>query len=409
KILITEKVITHFLNILYISEACKYFPRPAAVSRIIVIAVFSLLISACESGQATSAPYYPLVQGAPLQLQQGYTVTRKFAGHVEAKHKVDLAFELAGTVLNVQFDEGDKVSAGQVLMQLDTRLLEDEREQLLALKEEVMARQVLVELQIARQRQLQQKGLAAQQRRDELDAEAAVLAAQFNHQQSRLSAVAVRISKSVIKAPYDAYISARYFDAGAVVGSGKPVLQLLEKGSLEARVGVPAKFANTLARNSIETGVTDTDSSFMTISLPDQSKVSAQVLTVGRVIDPVTRTVLVRLALPENLLVVDGDLVFLGMDEEYQQGGFWVPLDALSGSVRGMWNLMVLGPTDKKGVYRLELRSVELLHRAGGKVFVQGGVTHGEQYLVNGLHRVVVGQSVRVQSKSLDVSLREGG
>jgi membrane fusion protein, multidrug efflux system len=383
---------------------------------IVIISGLSVLLSACGAGQATDAPYFHLVQGAQLQLQEGYSAPRKFAGHVEAKQKVDLAFELPGTVLVVQVDEGDKVVAGQELMRLDIRLLEDERAQLLAMQEEVAARQALVKLELKRQQLLQQKGLAAQQRRDELDAQAAVFAAQFSQQQSRLSAVAVRISKSVIKAPYDAYISARYFDAGVVVNSGQPVLQLLEQGSLEARVGVPAKLAQSLERVVMEaSGQAIEAYAPVTVSLPDHTNISASIIGIGRAIDPITRTVSVRLALPERLKVVDGDLLFLNVEEQYLQPGFWVPISALNGSVRGMWNVMVLVPTgnavapDNQALFELQPRSVELLHRGDGKVFIRGGVAQGEQYVASGLHTVVAGQLVRVHQAREVATASTGG
>lgn len=365
----------------------------------------SVVLSACEVGQADSEPYYHLVQDGALQQRQTYTAVRQFVGHVQAKQKVDLAFELPGALLDVLVDEGDEVLAGQVIMRLDTRLLEDEREQLLALLSEIEAKQALVAIQIERQRRLQQKGLAAQQRRDELDAEAAVLAAQLSRQQSRLSALAVRLSQSSVTAPYDGFVSARYFDPGAVVTPGQPVLRVLQQGRLEARVGVPASLVETLQLAS--SGGIDNktgDAAGVTVSLTDQRSVNAFIIAIGKAIDPITRTVSVRLALPEGLNVVDGELLFLHVDQVHQQAGFWIPVSALSSSVRGMWNVLVLKPSVNDRLFTLEARSVELLHRRDGYVFVRGGIEQGERYVMDGLHSVVAGQQVRATSQHIMTS-----
>ena len=44
-----------------------------------------------------------------------------FTGYLQSKHKVNMAFELTGTVANVAVDVGDTVHKGDVLLRLDTR------------------------------------------------------------------------------------------------------------------------------------------------------------------------------------------------------------------------------------------------------------------------------------------------
>ncbi|MCJ2544499.1 HlyD family efflux transporter periplasmic adaptor subunit [Thermostichus vulcanus] len=57
--------------------------------------------------------------------------------------------------------------------------------------------------------------------------------------QASLASLDVALSKSVIRAPFAGRIALRHVDEGTVVGSGQPVLRLVESGAWEARIGVP--------------------------------------------------------------------------------------------------------------------------------------------------------------------------
>jgi membrane fusion protein, multidrug efflux system len=62
-----------------------------------------------------------------VELAQGYTVTRRFTGQIEAAARTDLGFELGGRITEVLVEEGDVVAAGTVLARLDTSALIPER------------------------------------------------------------------------------------------------------------------------------------------------------------------------------------------------------------------------------------------------------------------------------------------
>ncbi|MEN9230746.1 MAG: HlyD family efflux transporter periplasmic adaptor subunit [Thermostichus sp. DG02_5_bins_236] len=57
--------------------------------------------------------------------------------------------------------------------------------------------------------------------------------------QASLASLDVALSKSVIRAPFAGRIALGHVDEGTVVGSGQPVLRLVESGAWEARIGVP--------------------------------------------------------------------------------------------------------------------------------------------------------------------------
>jgi RND family efflux transporter MFP subunit len=347
------------------------------------LALLALLLG-CEAPPPPA--YVHRVAAAPLQAASEYSVERRLAGRVEARQRVDLGFELAGTLASVPARSGDRVAKGQLLATLDQRLLRDEQTQLQATFDELEARAKLNALELKRQQKLLRQGFAAEQRMDELRAEAQVIAAQLKRQQALINALATRLAKSQLLAPYDADVGHLYLDEGAVVSAGKPVLQLLERGALEAVVGVPPQLAEGLV---LEQG--------LWLDYAGQ-RVEGRLLSIGRTIDPVTRTVELRLHLPSELPAVDGGLVFLALQDQRQQAGYWLPASALVGGVRGMWNVLAMLPVGGEADrFELQMRSVTVLHRAGERVYVSGPLADVAQVVGSGTHRVVQGQVVRTE------------
>ena len=60
---------------------------------------------------------------------------------------------------------------------------------------------------------------------------------------------------------------------------------------------------------------------------------------------------------------------------------------------RGLWAIFAIVP-DAHDVPRVEKRLVDIVHAEANRVFVRGALEDGEMFVVDGLHRLVPGQSV---------------
>lgn len=349
----------------------------------------ALILSGCGMGvnmgeaDAKEQPYYH--QAAPLILQQqpSYTVNRLFVGRVAARQQVGLGFELSGTLQQVLVDEGDRVQQGQLLASLDTRLLRSRQQQLDANGAEIVAQTRLSQLALERQQALLAQGFAAEQRMDELTAEQAVLAARKRNLQAQQAELAIRIAQSSLYAPYAGRVSQRLLDDGAVVSAGQRVLQVLEQANSQAQVGVPAPF------------VTDLQLGERLSLLLNSIAISAELVAIGNSLDAASQTISLRLALPAEAAAADGELLYLDLPEVRQQAGFWVATGALTTGVRGLWNVLVMMPEASGGHYRLEARSVEVLHMEGSRAYIKGAIKSGETVVASGSQRFAIGQIVR--------------
>ncbi len=357
----------------------------AAGGKAVALAALLAALAACARPQAATVDgeYLHLVAPLAITRDEHYEISREFAGLVDAAQSTDIGFELAGQVERLLVDEGDAVTRGQVIAEQDTRLLQSDRDDLSAQRRDVEARLELNRLNSARARELNDKGFASEQRVDELAAERRSLTAAIGRLDAALAANRTRLEKARIKAPYAATIARRFIDEGAVVDGGSPVFRLIESARLEARVGIPVRLLEA-------------------VQLGDQLPVrvagtehSATVIGINRDVTRATLTVPVRLGLGPEVDAVPGDQAYLRLIETVDASGFWVPLEALTDGLRGLWNVYVLTPGEAPDSHVLEARDVRVLHATAERAFINGALTDGEQIVAAGLQRVVPGQRVR--------------
>ncbi|MEO0378469.1 MAG: HlyD family efflux transporter periplasmic adaptor subunit, partial [Cyanobacteria bacterium P01_A01_bin.17] len=255
-------------------------------------------------------------------------------------------------------------------------------------------------------------------RSEQIQAQRAVV----NQFQAQLQDIDVTISKSTLTAPFDSIIAERSVDEGTVVNTGQAVLELVEAAAPEARIGIPAGVVNQLEVGNVQT-----------VRVNNQAY-SAEVAAILPQVDATTRTQTVVLGLESSAIaaVEPGQTARLTLDETIQTDGYWLPTDALTQGIRGLWTCYVLVPADEAASARsgserledeapvadapspangqtggrpwvIEQRSVEILYQESvgegsaerTRALVRGTIQPGEQVVTGGVHRLVDGQVVR--------------
>ncbi len=320
------------------------------------------------------APAIP-VSATPLVRESGYDVERAFIGQVEAQKTVNVSFELSGLLADVLVDEGDSVTRGQLLARQDTALLEAERTQLLASKSATEAQLLFAEQTVTRSEELRARGFAPQAGLDEAIARRNELLGRLAEIEAGLTNVDIRLQKSRIAAPFDGRVTTRAVDGGETLGSGQPVLGLVELRAPQVRVGVPLDFDEArLADVQIEL---------------EGATVPATLITLRPDIDPVTRTRTAIFALEAETAPAFGQTARLVIRERVVAEGFWVPVKSLKEGVRGQWTLLTV---DEDTTVRAA--QVEILHAESDRVFARAGFADGTPLIDAGPQRVTVGQHV---------------
>ncbi|MBY5922060.1 efflux RND transporter periplasmic adaptor subunit [Ferrimonas balearica] len=345
-------------------------------------ALMVLLLAGCQPAETAltieKAPYPVVTQ--PLVTQDEYPITHRFVGRLYSSTTSQVGFELAGVVESIVVDTGKRVTQGQVLATLDDALLQSEAAQLSANLDQIEAQQSLVDATLKRQRTLESQGYQSQQQIDELLSQKNELAALAQQLSASLNANTIRRQKSRLIAPFDGVVSHRQLAPGQVVSPGQPVLTLVPEAQGEARIGVPVRL---LSRLNAQDGYT--------VLVQGQPQPAT---LVGRSaeVNPVTRTVELRFALPPLDNLVNGDLVYLSVEERIPHTAARVPVSALTSGLRGRWNLMIATPSGDS--YVLQRRDVTILHSDDQYAFVSGAIENDEQVVITGLQSLVAGQRV---------------
>ena len=386
------------------------------------------------------------VKTTSIQAVESYSISRNYTGNLVPHRSSELGFDSSGILRQIIVDRGDRVTKGTPLAYLDSRNLEAQKQELLAQRAQESARlqemqagprvetiaaaeaQVrnwtrqleLAKTQKQRRQFLYQEGAISREQLDEVASEVSVLQASLDEAQSNLDELKAgtrpeqiaaqqalirqrdasianldfNLEKTILKAPFTGTISARLADEGTVVGAGQSLLRLVENDLTEAQIGVPVTVASKLKPGD---------------SLPlqiGQKTYTATVFSLLPELDADTRTVTVILRLDRTAIAetVPGQIARLKIAEEIPVTGYWLPTTALVKSSRGLWSTYVLGQsnlvsgTESEPInsFEVERRDVEILYTDSDRVLVRGTLQPDEKVIIEGTHRLVSGQLVRL-------------
>ncbi|OUS52013.1 efflux transporter periplasmic adaptor subunit [Shewanella sp. SACH] len=351
--------------------------------RTISVCVFALVtLSACqkEVTEHATTTVLPTVTSQALILTPSYQHEQTFTGTIRAGNTTGVGFELAGKLNELQADSGIKVKQGQILAILDTRLLEAERQEIQASLAQIQADVDLATSTLKRNQELKKSGYVSEQLLDENRSQLNSLAAAKNRLLASQHANQLKLDKSILMAPFDGTISQKLHNLGEVVAAGSPIFTLVGNINPEAYIGVPVALAEQFhAGQQVQ------------VSVQDQT-FTAEIAGVSAEVNPVSRTLQLRISLPQDARVINGEIAYLHQQQQIEQAGYWVPISALTDGIRGLWNLYVIANDEQQSI--IERRDVEILYTTQDMAYIQGAIQPNEIYVSQGLHKLVVGQAV---------------
>lgn len=199
----------------------------------------SQLIHAGEVMKKAGPP--PEAVGSAVAREETWEGTISAVGSVTAVRGVALSNEVSGVVTAIRFESGQRVKAGQVLVELDTSV---ERAQLASAE----ARKELATVGVQRTRQLDKTGAVS---KAQLDADES----QLKTSDADSTALRAQIDRKTIRAPFAGRLGIRNVNLGQYLNPGTAVTMLESLGSVyvdftlpqqylgEVRVGTPIRVA----------------------------------------------------------------------------------------------------------------------------------------------------------------------
>ncbi|HEY7672031.1 MAG TPA: efflux RND transporter periplasmic adaptor subunit [Gammaproteobacteria bacterium] len=193
--------------------------------------------AATSSSQARDAALtVTTTEVAPTELARNVTLN----GSINAWQEVIIAPEVGGyRVAEVHVDVGDRVVAGQTLVELSTALLAAEVATKEAALKQREAALVNAEAALERGRALSTQSLVSAADLDQLESDALVARAAVEAARADLETSRLRLQFSRVTASDDGIITSRTVTVGQIAQAGVEMLRLLRDGRIEWRGEVP--------------------------------------------------------------------------------------------------------------------------------------------------------------------------
>jgi membrane fusion protein (multidrug efflux system) len=292
-------------------------------------------------------------------------------GSVRALRGADLAAQASGVVDRIQFESGNEVPAGAVLLRL--RLNDDG-----AKLEQLQASALLADQTYKRD----QEQFAAQAiSQATLDSDAATL----KSARAQVDAQQALIDEKVVKAPFAGRLGIRQVDEGQYLAAGSTIVTLQSLDPIVIDFYVPQQFLATLKSGSVVQASVD--------AYPD-TRFTGTVTSVNSKVDTASRNVQVRGTFPNpDHRLVPGMYATVAIDDGPPQTVVTVPQAAISYNPYGD-TVFVVDSTSGVATQRF----VELGGTRGDQVAVTKALAAGDVVVTGGQMKLRNGSHVRVDN-----------
>lgn len=164
-------------------------------------------------------------------------------GHVRAQSAPTVAAEVAGRITKVLADTGDRVEAGQPLVETDISTLLLQKQAAEANIDRLAVHIANAERRVGRFEQLSSKNLSSQMQLDDTREQLDAYQAERKAAIAQLDIVKDSLEKSRVVAPVSGVIQQRMISTGDFVNRGQPLFQLTQPERLQAWLPFPEAIA----------------------------------------------------------------------------------------------------------------------------------------------------------------------
>lgn len=269
-------------------------------------------------------------------------------GTLRANESVVLTASVTDTVSALHFDDGDRVAAGQLLVEMTNAEEQAQLKEARALVDEAQK-------QHRRVQSLATQGTASKSLLDERGREQETARA-------RLVAIESRLSDRLIKAPFAGVVGLRNISVGALVEPGDLITTLDDDSVMKLDLAVPSVYLSSLTPGLPIVATT---------GAYGETEFMGEVRSIDSRVDPVSRSVLVRVLVPnDQRLLKPGMLMQVSLRKDRRQT-LVIPEAALMPVGREQY-VLVAEPHEEG--HRVGRRQIRVGSRRPGEVEVLSGI-----------------------------------
>lgn len=341
------------------------------------------------------AQNYQTLVGVDTARLEPLSRTAPVLGTLVAKRSGDIAVEVGGAVTKLMVAIGDRVSAGQVIAELDSETRKARRDVLRAELQEAYALLKIAEADLAaanqnmnRQAKLKKTGAFNRSLFETTQQVVARALAQISRAKAAIASkkagirvLDIEISKAHIASPYAGVVVQRKTEVGSYLRVGDPLVRLIADDQLEVEANVPALYLVGLGKGTL-----------IKAKLEDGTRFTATVRTALPVENPRTRTRPLRLVpnWPKGITrLANSQSVTLYLPVGKARKVVTVHKDAIVNK-QGRNVVFVV----RSG--KAEARTVKLGVANGTRLEVLAGLKAGDVTVIRGNERLRTGAQVKV-------------
>ncbi|MGE5259436.1 MAG: efflux RND transporter periplasmic adaptor subunit [Actinomycetota bacterium] len=308
-------------------------------------------------------------------------------GTVQASNTVAIHTQVDGKLQSVNFAEGQKVNAGDVLAIVDPRPFQAALDQAKAKKAQDEAQLVSDAKDLARFQDLVKKGAGTQQAVDQQQAKVDALKATIAADQAGIENAETQLSYATITAPISGRVGFRQIDAGNIVHANDqtPITMLTSLKPIMVVFTLPqrnlAAVQDAMAKGEVTVIAMDQDNA--------RELGKGKLLLIDNQIDQTTSTIKMKASFPNaDERLWPGEFVRVRVLVETLSDAVTIPQGAVQRNSQGL--LVWVINTDDTA----EDRPIVGGPTVGNMTVVKSGLTAGERVVVSGQYRLRPGARV---------------
>jgi len=309
-----------------------------------------------------------------------------YAGQVHSRYESQLSFQVGGKIVKRNVEVGDQVEQGTVLMELDSRDLEQVVNNYAAQVSSAESKYIFAEDNLKRYEQLYQSGTVPKAAYDDSVNTANVAKAALDQVTALHVQYSNQLSYCKLRADKSGIIGSIAAEEGQVVPAGMKMITLVQNDELEVEINVP--------ENRVDQLNTTREINIGFWALPGV-KVKGALRVVSPLANDASRTYTVRLSLldpPPNVQI--GMTSNVTVSQNNSSGTIWIPVAAIYQKAASPQVWIV-------NENKVSLRDITINDFNGDQVAVSAGLGEGDVVVIAGVNSLREGQEVRGGSDNL--------
>jgi RND family efflux transporter MFP subunit len=347
--------------------------------------------TACKGANTTKAATTPnamIVGPENITVVQAQEIRSgpALSGNLEPEVQATVRAEVGGAVLQTHAEQGDRVSAGQALVNIDDSALREAETAAQAAVTNAQNARDIAKRQVDRNETLLKAGAIAERDLELVRNQYTQADAQLANAKAQLANAQKQLSKATVAAPFTGSVSVRQVSAGDIVQPGTALYTIVNPSTMRLEASVPA---DQLSAIHIGSPV-----DFTVNGYPNR-QFTGHVTRINPIADPTTRQVRIIVSLPNSSGVLVGGLFADGHAASEVRKAPVVPVSAVD--ERGLKPFVMLL---KNGVVQKAEVELGIRDAATEIVEVRSGVQPGDTLLLGAARGISEKTPVKVSATS---------